>query len=60
MAQQQPQTGPAGGAGHPDGPAPAPDLPPRVAKVYGEWDLATVPAFAGGFINFGYWAELGT
>ncbi|WP_310726849.1 class I SAM-dependent methyltransferase [Streptomyces sp. N2A] len=59
MAQQQPRTGPAGAAGHPDGPAAAPDLPPRVVTVYGESDLATVPAFAGGFINFGYWAELG-
>lgn len=27
-------------------------------EVYGELDLSTVPAFAGGFINFGYWAGL--
>ncbi|MEX2973488.1 class I SAM-dependent methyltransferase [Streptomyces sp. C184] len=42
----------------PAGPASPPDLPDRVAKVYGELDLSTVPAFAGGFINFGYWAGL--
>ncbi|TJZ51132.1 methyltransferase domain-containing protein [Streptomyces piniterrae] len=35
-----------------------PDLPERVATIYGEDDLSTVPAFAGGFINFGYWARL--
>ncbi|MFJ9852080.1 class I SAM-dependent methyltransferase [Streptomyces sp. NPDC101150] len=40
----------------PDGDGP--DLPERVAALYGEHDLATVPAFAGGFINFGYWAWL--
>ncbi|MFF7233485.1 methyltransferase domain-containing protein [Streptomyces sioyaensis] len=45
MTQQPPPAGP-------------PDLPDRVAKVYGELDLSTVPAFAGGFINFGYWAGL--
>ncbi|MFD5733997.1 class I SAM-dependent methyltransferase [Streptomyces sioyaensis] len=48
MTQQPPPAGPAG----------PPDLPDRVAKVYGELDLSTVPAFAGGFINFGYWAGL--
>ncbi|MFG2529681.1 class I SAM-dependent methyltransferase [Streptomyces sp. NPDC048516] len=51
---QQP---PAGPADPPDGPEP-PDLPDRVALTYGELDLSTVPAFAGGFINFGYWAGL--
>ncbi|MFF9784502.1 class I SAM-dependent methyltransferase [Streptomyces nigrescens] len=54
MTQQPP---PAGPAEPPDGPAP-PDLPDRVARVYGELDLSTVPAFAGGFINFGYWMAL--
>ncbi|MGW7577110.1 class I SAM-dependent methyltransferase [Streptomyces sp. NPDC054765] len=54
MTQQPP---PAGPADPPDGPAP-PDLPDRVAKIYGEFDLGTVPAFAGGFINFGYWTGL--
>ncbi|MFI0709136.1 class I SAM-dependent methyltransferase [Streptomyces inhibens] len=54
MTQQQP-AGPTEPTDHPDGPAP-PDLPERVAKVYGEFDLSTVSAFAGGFINFGYWA----
>ncbi|MGW2634946.1 class I SAM-dependent methyltransferase [Streptomyces chattanoogensis] len=39
-------------------PQPNPHLPDRVATVYGEQDLSTVPAFAGGFINFGYWARL--
>lgn len=58
MAQRQPPGGAPGPAGHPDGPAPPPVLPERVAKVYGEYDLSTVPAFAGGFINFGYWAGL--
>ncbi|WP_433855792.1 class I SAM-dependent methyltransferase [Streptomyces kronopolitis] len=42
---QQPSAGP-------------PDLPDRVVEVYGALDLSTVPAFAGGFINFGYWADL--
>ncbi|UQA96139.1 class I SAM-dependent methyltransferase [Streptomyces halobius] len=36
----------------------ADSLPDRVAITYGEADLSTVPAFAGGFINFGYWARL--
>ncbi|WP_328732715.1 class I SAM-dependent methyltransferase [Streptomyces caniferus] len=54
MTQQPP---PAGPADPPDGPAP-PDLPDRVARTYGELDLSTVPAFAGGFINFGYWTGL--
>lgn len=45
MTQQPPPAGP-------------PDLPDRVVEVYGELDLSTVPAFAGGFINFGYWADL--
>ena len=60
MTQQPP---PADGTGrppqpdHPDG-APGPELPDRVAATYGEEDLSTVSAFAGGFINFGYWAWL--
>lgn len=54
MTQQPP---PAGPADPPDGPVP-PDLPDRVAVTYGELDLSTVPAFAGGFINFGYWTGL--
>ncbi|MFI6770088.1 class I SAM-dependent methyltransferase [Streptomyces sp. NPDC050355] len=58
MAQQPPPAGAAGPAGHPDGPEPPPELPERVVKIYGEHDLSTVPAFAGGFINFGYWAGL--
>ncbi|MFE5740458.1 class I SAM-dependent methyltransferase [Streptomyces celluloflavus] len=45
---------PAGTPGHQD----PPDLPPPVAEAYGESDLSTVPVFAGGFINFGYWAGL--
>ncbi|MCK7621956.1 class I SAM-dependent methyltransferase [Streptomyces sp. RS10V-4] len=60
MPQQPP---PAGGPGRPDRPghpdgAARPDLPERVAATYGAEDLGTVPAFAGGFINFGYWAWL--
>lgn len=63
------QPSPAGGVPsgespqHPDRPA-APGgstpsgLPSAVAQVYGDDDLSTVPAFAGGFINFGYWARL--
>ncbi|MGX7761776.1 class I SAM-dependent methyltransferase [Streptomyces angustmyceticus] len=54
MTQHPPPGQPAG---PPDGPA-GPDLPDRVARVYGELDLSTVPAFAGGFINFGYWTGL--
>ncbi|TVL89519.1 class I SAM-dependent methyltransferase [Streptomyces sp. SAJ15] len=30
-------------------------IPPTVREVYGPADLSTVPAFAGGFINFGHW-----
>lgn len=30
---------------------------PRIEAIYGEFDLSGVPAFAGGFINFGYWAD---
>ncbi|MFC0599796.1 class I SAM-dependent methyltransferase [Streptomyces palmae] len=30
-------------------------IPPEVREVYGPADLSSVPAFAGGFINFGYW-----
>ncbi|MFG2221546.1 class I SAM-dependent methyltransferase [Streptomyces sp. NPDC048644] len=50
MTQQPPPDD----AGHPEGP----DLPDRVTKVYGDFDLSTVAAFAGGFINFGYWARM--
>ncbi|MFI9049917.1 class I SAM-dependent methyltransferase [Streptomyces sp. NPDC053427] len=60
MAQQPSPAGDTGSTpdlSHPDGPA-HPDLPDRVATVYGDHDLSTVPAFAGGFINFGYWAWL--
>ncbi|MFJ9411899.1 class I SAM-dependent methyltransferase [Streptomyces sp. NPDC101393] len=61
MTQQSPPAddaaGPPGRSGHPDGAA-QPDIPERVAVTYGELDLSTVPAFAGGFINFGYWAQL--
>ncbi|MGI5468079.1 class I SAM-dependent methyltransferase [Streptomyces sp. CA-132043] len=38
------------------GPVPGP-VPGPVDEIYGEFDLSTVPAFAGGFINFGYWAD---
>ncbi|WP_037961165.1 class I SAM-dependent methyltransferase [Streptomyces violens] len=37
------------------------DQPPTVPsldEIYGEFDLSHVPAFAGGFINFGYWADV--
>lgn len=30
-------------------------IPPPVREVYGPFDLSSIPAFAGGFINFGYW-----
>ncbi|MGI5346983.1 class I SAM-dependent methyltransferase [Streptomyces sp. CA-250714] len=33
----------------------APGASPRVQAVYGPEDLSSVPAFSGGFINFGYW-----
>ncbi|MEU9115244.1 class I SAM-dependent methyltransferase [Streptomyces sp. NPDC048483] len=52
MAQQsqpEPQPLPTGEAN---------ELPDRVATVYGDHDLSTVAAFAGGYINFGYWAWL--
>ncbi|MFB6441645.1 class I SAM-dependent methyltransferase, partial [Streptomyces sp. NPDC056411] len=58
MTQQPPPAGAAGPSGHPDGAARPPDLPERVATLYGAYDLSTVPAFAGGFINFGYWARV--
>ncbi|MFJ9614551.1 class I SAM-dependent methyltransferase [Streptomyces noursei] len=60
MTQQPPPAGGPDRPGHPDHPdgAARPDLPERVAATYGEADLSTVPAFAGGFINFGYWAWL--
>ncbi|WP_428815109.1 class I SAM-dependent methyltransferase [Streptomyces albus subsp. chlorinus] len=34
---------------------PESEIAPRVRAVYGPEDLSSVPAFAGGFINFGYW-----
>ncbi|MFF8812701.1 class I SAM-dependent methyltransferase [Streptomyces pactum] len=30
-------------------------IPPQVRRVYGPFDLSSIPAFAGGFINFGCW-----
>src|SRR5688500_4225290 len=30
----------------------------EVRRVYGVGDLAALPVFAGGFINFGYWAGI--
>ncbi|MFD0199697.1 MULTISPECIES: class I SAM-dependent methyltransferase [Saccharothrix] len=30
----------------------------EVRRVYGPGDLAALPVFAGGFINFGYWAGI--
>ncbi|MFH8369285.1 class I SAM-dependent methyltransferase [Streptomyces sp. NPDC018031] len=30
-------------------------IPPTVREVYGPADLSSIPAFAGGFINFGHW-----
>lgn len=30
----------------------------EVRRVYGTGDLAALPVFAGGFINFGYWAGI--
>ncbi len=59
MTQQPHPAGDAGRRkqpGRPDGSG-VPDLPDRVAKIYGDLDLSTVPAFAGGFINFGYWEQ---
>ncbi|WP_234327838.1 class I SAM-dependent methyltransferase [Streptomyces sp. NRRL F-2664] len=35
---------------------PAPAVRPEVWETYGPADLSAVPVFAGGFINFGYWA----
>jgi SAM-dependent methyltransferase len=35
-----------------------PGLPPAVDSVYGKEDLSHDPCFAGGFINFGYWASI--
>ncbi|MGP3921827.1 class I SAM-dependent methyltransferase [Streptomyces sp. 8N616] len=32
-----------------------PRIPGQVDTIYGSWDLSSVPAFTGGFINFGYW-----
>ncbi|MFE7315124.1 methyltransferase domain-containing protein [Streptomyces sp. NPDC057555] len=60
MTQQPPPAGGNGRPAHPDHPdgAARPELPDRVAATYGPEDLSTVPAFTGGFINFGYWAWL--
>ncbi|MER7394821.1 class I SAM-dependent methyltransferase [Streptomyces sp. NPDC000151] len=42
----------------PEVPAPSPaPVPAPVDEIYGTFDLSHVPAFAGGFINFGYWAD---
>ena len=30
----------------------------ELRRAYGEGDLAALPVFAGGFINFGYWAGI--
>ncbi|WP_037772783.1 class I SAM-dependent methyltransferase [Streptomyces sclerotialus] len=38
-------------------PADQPPTVPPLDQIYGDFDLSTVPAFAGGFINFGYWAD---
>ncbi|MFG2616830.1 class I SAM-dependent methyltransferase [Streptomyces sp. NPDC048507] len=35
-----------------------PAVPPAVWDTYGPADLSAVPVFAGGFINFGYWASV--
>ncbi|MET8676244.1 class I SAM-dependent methyltransferase [Streptomyces sp. NPDC004647] len=32
-----------------------PPVPEQIDKSYGAFDLSSVPAFSGGFINFGYW-----
>ncbi|MEV0599114.1 class I SAM-dependent methyltransferase [Streptomyces sp. NPDC050315] len=34
-----------------------PPTVPALDEIYGAFDLSHVPAFAGGFINFGYWAD---
>lgn len=39
-------------------PQPQPPTVPSLDEIYGEFDLSHVPAFAGGFINFGYWADV--
>ncbi|MBZ4015467.1 class I SAM-dependent methyltransferase [Streptomyces purpurogeneiscleroticus] len=39
---------------------PQPPTVPSLDEIYGEFDLSHVPAFAGGFINFGYWADAPT
>ncbi|MFI1967097.1 class I SAM-dependent methyltransferase [Streptomyces pathocidini] len=43
---------------HLPGPGSSPQHPPipsQVEKIYGSFDLSSVPAFTGGFINFGHW-----
>ncbi|MEV6674750.1 hypothetical protein [Streptomyces sp. NPDC051162] len=35
-------------------PTPHP-IPPAVQEAYGPADLGSMPMFAGGYINFGYW-----
>src|SRR5688572_23102804 len=30
----------------------------KLRRVYGPGDLAALPVFAGGFINFGYWRDV--
>ncbi|MEU6081797.1 class I SAM-dependent methyltransferase [Streptomyces sp. NPDC047108] len=35
-----------------------PRIPGQIDTIYGVWDLSTVPAFTGGFINFGYWRDV--
>nr|WSX53770.1 methyltransferase domain-containing protein [Streptomyces sp. NBC_00974] len=37
---------------------PFPVMRPAVRETYGPSDLSKEPAFAGGFINFGYWREI--
>ncbi|MDQ3403955.1 MAG: class I SAM-dependent methyltransferase, partial [Actinomycetota bacterium] len=34
------------------------DAAARRAKMYGEDDLSSLPVFAGGFINYGYWRDI--
>ncbi|MGH3863844.1 hypothetical protein [Actinokineospora sp.] len=34
------------------------DAPVLRARMYGEDDLSSLPVFAGGFINFGFWQDL--
>ncbi|MGQ0840546.1 class I SAM-dependent methyltransferase [Actinokineospora sp.] len=34
------------------------DAPTLLARMYGEDDLSSLPVFAGGFINFGYWRDI--